>query len=103
MPEGSHSAHIFNGRAVVHHNKSNKLMKWREQVAEAYRCSGANYLYDEPIMIRIDFKMLRPKSVSYKKRPYPTTRQMDLDKAIRAIGDALNQVAYDDDSQIVCI
>lgn len=103
MPEGSHSAHIFNGRAVVHHNKSNKLMKWREQVADAYRLSGANYLYDEPIMIRIDFKMLRPKSVSYKKRPYPIVKP-DVDKLLRSTIDGLSMgVAFDDDSQVVCV
>lgn len=101
VPEGSHTAHIFGGRAVVHHNNSDKLMKYREAVADAYRKSGANYYHDSPIAIYLTFIFPRPKSVSIKKRKYMTVKP-DIDKLCRSTIDALSMgVAFDDDSQIV--
>ena len=102
VPEGSHTAHIFGGRAVVHHNNSDKLMKYREAVADAYRKSGANYLHDSPVSIQMCFIFPRPKSVSIKKRKYMTVKP-DTDKLIRSTLDALTNVAYDDDSQVIDI
>ena len=102
VPEGSHSAHIIGGRAVVHHNNSNKLMEYREAVADAYRKSGGNYHHDSPISIQMCFIFPRPKTVKQKKRPYMTVKP-DLDKLIRSTLDALTGVAYDDDSQVIDI
>lgn len=42
----------------------------------------------------------RPKSAP-KKRRLPTTKGLDLDKAIRLVGDAITGVVIVDDSQIV--
>lgn len=101
VPEGSHSAHIIGGRAVVHHNKSDKLMRYRDAVADAYRESGGNYHHDSPISIQMRFIFPRPKSVPMKKRKYPTARIGDVDKLVRSTLDALTNVAYDDDSQVI--
>lgn len=98
--EGSHSAHIIGGRVVVHHNKSDKLMAYREKVADAYRQSGGNYHHDSPIDIQITFIFPRPKTVKRKKRPQMTVKP-DVDKLVRSTLDALTGVAYDDDSQVV--
>jgi Holliday junction resolvase RusA-like endonuclease len=101
QPEGSHTAHIIGGRAVVHHVRSDRLTAWRESVADAFRRSGANYLHDEPIRISIEFHLLRPKSVSVRKRPYMTVKP-DIDKLCRSTIDGLSMgTAFDDDSQIV--
>ena len=100
VSEGSHSAHIVGGRAIVHHNKSDKLMAYREKVADAYRQSGGNYHHDAPIDIQITFIFPRPQSVKRKKRPYMVVKP-DLDKLIRSTLDALTGVAYDDDSQVI--
>lgn len=100
VPEGSHSAHIIGGRAVVHHNNSDKLMAYREAIAEGYRKSGGNYHHDEPVSIQICFIFPRPKSVSKKKRPYMVVKP-DIDKLLRSTLDALTGVAYDDDSQVI--
>lgn len=53
VPEGSHSAHIIGGRAVVHHNNSNKLMAYRDAIAEGYRDSKGYYHHDSPISIKM--------------------------------------------------
>ena len=101
VPEGSHSAHIIGGRAVVHHNNSDKLMAYRDAIAEGYRKSGGNYHHDSPISIQITFIFPRPKSVKRSKRPLPSVRNGDIDKLIRSTLDALTGVAYDDDCQVV--
>ncbi len=50
--------------------------------------------------LEITFKLLRPKSVSAKKRPDPITRP-DLDNLVKAVKDALNGVLWRDDSQVI--
>ena len=100
VPEGSHTAHIVGGRAVVHHQNSNKLMAYREAVEKAYRESGGNYYHDSPISIQMCFIFPRPKSVSKKKRPQMVVKP-DVDKLARSTLDALTGVAYDDDSQVI--
>ena len=54
--------------------------------------------------IRVFFQI--PKSATKKNRTkwltgrYPVTKRPDLDNLIKSICDALNKVAYDDDSQV---
>lgn len=52
------------------------------------------------LFLRVDFYILRPASVSEKKRPFPNVRP-DLDNYIKAVKDALNGVCWKDDGQIV--
>lgn len=53
-----------------------------------------------PLKISIVFSITRPKSVSVKKRKYPTVRP-DLDNYIKAVLDSLNGVLFHDDSQVI--
>lgn len=99
-PEGSTKGYIYGGRVKITHQNGSKLMAWRESISEAYRQSGGNYHHDSPIAIVLVFHFLRPKSVSAKKRPFMTVKP-DLDKLSRGAIDALTQVAFDDDSQVV--
>ena len=46
------------------------------------------------------FYLDRPSSVSKGKRPYPIVPP-DTDKLLRAVGDSLSGVVYEDDSQII--
>ena len=61
---------------------------------------------DEPVELILNVYFQIPKSVSKKKREellvyhYPTKRP-DSDNLLKSIADALNGVAYTDDSQIV--
>lgn len=59
-----------------------------------------------PISMSIEVYVEPPKSVSKKKREeliesgYPT-KKPDCDNIVKIIGDALNEVAYEDDKQVV--
>ena len=55
---------------------------------------------DTPLSVSVDFYITRPKSVSVKKRPFPTVKS-DLDNYEKALLDALNGIVWKDDSQIV--
>ena len=83
----------FNNRLV--HNKSKELNAWRNSVAQAAKIAKVE-LSLQPISLTLTFTLAKPKSV---KRLLPTVPP-DLDKLIRAIGDALTEIAWKDDSQI---
>ena len=88
--------HIGHGRMI--HNKAVELAAWRADIASAAKLAGCKPILD-PIAITMRFRVKRPKSV---KRDYPTVAP-DLDKYIRACGDGLQGVAFEDDSQIIKI
>lgn len=90
------SMRAFNNRIV--HNKTKELMAWRALVGQAALVAGCTPI-EGAITISMEFRYLRPKSVS---RAEPTVPP-DLDKQIRSILDALTGVAYVDDSQVVRI
>lgn len=52
---------------------------------------------DGPVVLQVTFELARPKTV---KREYPSVAP-DLDKLVRAIGDALTGIVWVDDSQVV--
>ena len=52
------------------------------------------------IEVEFIFYMERPKSVSVKKRPYPTVKP-DLSNLEKFLEDAMNKTYYKDDSNIV--
>lgn len=98
-PQGSKKS-IGNNRFI---ESSKYLPAWRKAVKDAaehavisegwQRVSGA-------VELEVMFYLERPASVSRTKRPQPTVPP-DVDKLIRAVGDALTNVVYDDDSQII--
>ncbi len=96
--QGSHA--IMNGRIVQVNSKKHKA--WRTAIVNT--CidnlpEGWEPL-DEPVELIVNFYMLKPASV---KRSLPSVAP-DLDKLIRAVGDALAiGGVYTDDSRIVRI
>lgn len=93
------------------HNRAGKLYQkpelvlWREKirdVAHLYaRQAGLDLPLDFPVHIKADFYLIRPKQPKF---PVPAG-QYDLDKLLRAIGDALSpkpkeQRILQDDSRI---
>lgn len=99
QPQGSITAfpHARTGRMVAKHPA--KLAAWREAIAaEAQRHAGRP-LRDGPLALRVRFYLRRPRSAP-KRVTRPATRP-DLDKLIRATGDALEGVLYTQDSRIV--
>lgn len=56
-----------------------------------------------PLVVRLLFVMPRPKSMLWKKKPMPVvehTVKPDIDNLTKALFDALNGVAWVDDSQV---
>lgn len=76
---------------------------WRERVA--YQMLQARTSVVErtvPVVLSLEFVMPRPTSAPKKSTP-AAIRQPDLDKCIRAVGDALTGVIYVDDAQVTQI
>ena len=78
---------------------SKRARPWRQDVrSEAMK--WVDRPIDGPVEMILHFYMPRPQIVPAKRRGYPTTRP-DLDKLARCICDALDGLAYYDDSQVV--
>lgn len=87
----------------VRHNSPQKLMYWRNLVfgKALDAMSDAGYeRFEGPVAVVAQFTFERPKSVKESKRALPVVPP-DLDKLLRAVGDALNKVVVVDDAQIV--
>ena len=92
------------GKSFVREQSGKTLKPWREAIKEAALIArGESDTIEGPVMLHVDFYVPRPASVPHKKRPLPTVAP-DLDKMVRAVGDALKQAGmYKDDSQIVAL
>lgn len=98
-PQGSKKS-IGNNRFV---ESSKYLPAWRKAVRVAAEEAVASEDWQPvagPVELEVMFYLERPSSVSVTKRPQPTVPP-DVDKLIRAVGDALTGVVYDDDSQVI--
>lgn len=59
-------------------------------------------LFEGPICVAMDFILVRPASISKKKRPWPITRP-DLSNYLKTVEDAANGILWRDDAQIVTL
>ncbi len=95
VPVTQGSMMIRNGKIV--HNKTKELLFWRKAVSDAAKTvlkrQAAKH---EALEIDVTFFLPRPASTS---RPLPSVKP-DLDKLLRAVGDALDKTVYVEDSQI---
>lgn len=106
ITEGSTRAFTSGQRVVVTHDRGPELDQWRLKVAHAAQAAaqdaGWEPRYDGPVAVTAAFFLPRPKSA--KKRLVPHVKP-DLDKLIRAVGDALAPYKQPgvlrDDSRIV--
>lgn len=96
----------FNGKSK-HVFEDSKVREYKAKVIEAFEESGGKvYEKDVPLRMSIRFYLSVPKSASERKKEnliakfFPTKRP-DNDNLYKGIADALNGVAYYDDSQIV--
>lgn len=76
-----------------------RLLAWRQTVAETAMTKARGEPLAGPLVLIARFYLPRPKSAP-KRVVYPAKRP-DLDKLVRAVGDALAGVLYHDDAQIV--
>jgi len=82
---------------VVHDNP--KVKHWRDQIArEAYPVVNGTP-FSGAVVLTVTFTLPRPKRHANKCRHHVT--RPDLDKLVRAVGDALSGVVFRDDGQIV--
>ena len=92
----------FDGRSKRVFNDA-KLKRYQREIAEAYRkqCPGVFFGKDDPL--RVSVRVFRPLPVSRPKRTKaePDTVKPDADNMAKAVLDALNGVAFDDDAQVV--
>jgi crossover junction endodeoxyribonuclease RusA len=81
-----------------------KLKDWQQRIAtEAQRVRAGRFASaGVPVAVAATFCLLRPASISAKKRPYPTVAP-DVDKLTRALLDAMTGVLYADDAQVVSV
>lgn len=103
IPQGSLNPMPYrrkNGKMGVNVFQKPELLQWREKVAKevaSHNESKVFYVKETPVLIDLEFRILKPKSA---KRKEPCCKGIDLDKACRAILDALTGVVYDDDCQV---
>jgi Holliday junction resolvase RusA-like endonuclease len=96
----------FNGKSK-HVFEDSKVKAYKQEVITAFEESGGKvYEKDVPLRMSIRFYLSVPKSASERKKEnlissfFPTKRP-DNDNLYKGIADALNGIAYYDDSQIV--
>jgi crossover junction endodeoxyribonuclease RusA len=101
-PKGSTRSfqHAATGRVVTTADAKG-LKLWAYTVRSAAQ-ERAGVLLEGPVRLELGFFLTRPRSVSVRKRPYPTAKP-DLDKLTRAVKDALTGVLWQDDAQVVLL
>lgn len=90
-----HARTFTDGKHPVHAYKAAIRMAY-QQVTDAAPNDG-------PMTMRIEAVFERPKSKCWKSKPmpsYPHTSKPDFDNVAKSVADALNGLAYRDDSQL---
>lgn len=103
-PQGSKIPGVSKaGKAFVREQSGAQLNQWRKDIVDAAvkaREASDHQTLDGALGLQLIFFMPRPASIPAKKRTHPSVRP-DLDKMIRAVGDALKAAGvYGDDAQI---
>ena len=91
------------GRPITTTYTPTKTKQWENNIRlQAISQIGKHELWDEPLVLSITFYRTMPKSMPKKRRAtaLPTTKP-DLKNLIASVEDALNGIAWKDDSQIV--
>lgn len=100
MPQGS--MYSPKGTTKMLHSKRGKgrtVAQWRKEAKEcAFLAMRRKKIIDGPVMGRVVFYLARP--VSRPNAVFPD-RKPDLDKLVRALGDALEGIVITQDSRIV--
>lgn len=104
VSQGSMSAYLRGGRAIVTDQKGPKLKPWREAVrSDAVTAAGPDWQpLAGPVRVVLLFAVRKPTSAPKRRRTWPITKSSgDVDKLARAVLDSLTQAAIiRDDSQV---
>lgn len=111
VPQGSKSAFVVKGRAVVTERSRAALGPWRGQIA-AVAAEHVSEPLTGPVEVELVFALVRPKS-HYRSgaragelrdgAPAFVSGRPDVDKLARAVLDGLTGVAFRDDSQVAVL
>lgn len=77
--------------------------RYKEKLAWLYRQAGGEYHGERPVAVTIDVMRRLPASRPKRVASEPDTVKPDVDNIAKAVLDALNGVAYRDDSQVVSL
>lgn len=81
-----------------------KSREYEQRVREAWRQAGHAGFGTVPVSVRVLAHFAPPRSVSKAKRAQmlrtPPLKKPDADNILKAVCDALNGLAYDDDAQV---
>ena len=98
------------GRTKVHTYTPSKTKDNEDKIAMVYRSIYGGFKFERgaQLLVSINFFMKIPKNTSKAERQRmmageirPTVKKHDIDNLEKLVLDALNGVAYEDDSQIV--
>lgn len=101
QPQGSKRGFVSANGKVNMVESAAGVKPWRSDVKVFAAEAMHGPLLTGPVFLRCDFVMKRPVSTSKNKPTPPATKKPDLDKLLRAIGDALKGTVYAEDSLIV--
>ena len=99
-PQGSKRAFKVGDKAVVVDVNPKSLKDWRSAINFVLQDKWEGPPLEGAVQVTLLFFLLRPKSVSEKKRPYPSVKP-DIDKLCRAALDAMTGIVYGDDAQVI--
>lgn len=91
--------HMRNGHTYM----PTEYSHYKRRVAEAYRAAGGEHMGTAPVALTIDVMRELPGSRPKRVSAEPDTVRPDVDNIAKAVMDALNGVAYEDDSQVVSL
>lgn len=103
VPQGSMIALTSKstGKAMMIPSNKKGLGVWRNTVVYyAREAMRGRPLLTGPLSVEMYFQLVRPKSISEKKRLWPHVKP-DLSKLVRAVEDALTGTVWVDDAQVV--
>ena len=99
VPQGSKTGFVVGKRAVVTDANAKALKPWRALVkaAAVEALHGREPLVNEPLVVSLEFRFVRPKSV---RRELPHVKP-DIDKLTRSVLDSLTDAGvWGDDGQV---
>lgn len=108
QPQGSTTTYVRGGKA--HTTSANKQLRpWRDVVTwNARQALAGSRPFEGPVRLVVAFSLLRPaghfgrRGLLPSAPPRPMGARKDLDKLVRAIGDALTDAGvWRDDGQVV--
>lgn len=101
---------VANAPIIMQHSNKATLLPWRETIGNTARAAGAT-MVSGPVGVSLTFSLTRPTGQFRKDgtlKPsaaaFPVAKNRDdIDKLARAVLDALTNVCWIDDSQVVAL